>query len=368
VGVDYDPLIAKVVAAGPGRGAALRTLRAALAALQVAGLPTNAAFVQRVCDNAEFAGGRGVDTSFIERHEAELLAPAALDPGAAALAAATYARADARAARAAAAAAGEPPLPGPWAAGDAFRVNHTHRAPAEFVHAGSGAGVRGWVEFARGGALEVCAEALGPEPVRVAQAEVGDDWVRAEVGGRRVRGSWCIHRRAPPPRRRRRRCRALKLQRLRRAAACCALEPRAAAAQPSRRLAAPPQPRRLALLRSHGDEEVLDLWEGGRQHQFRRAVARRWARRGGAAASARAVASPMPGKVVQVLVAAGQAVEAGQRLCVVEAMKMEHAVVAPHSGVAEELHAFEGSQVEEGQALALVAEAAEGGAEAAAAA
>ena len=46
----------------------------------MAGLPTNADFLRRITLNAEFGGG-AVDTAFIARHEAELLAPEALDPG-----------------------------------------------------------------------------------------------------------------------------------------------------------------------------------------------------------------------------------------------------------------------------------------------
>ena len=63
----------------------------------------------------------------------------------------------------------------------------------------------------------------------------------------------------------------------------------------------------------------------------------------------------MPGRIVKVFVSQGDTVEQGDTLCVVEAMKMEHAVKAPSAGVVEELHAFEGAQVEDGQVLAVVA-------------
>jgi propionyl-CoA carboxylase alpha chain len=64
--------------------------------------------------------------------------------------------------------------------------------------------------------------------------------------------------------------------------------------------------------------------------------------------------APMPGKVVKILVAAGQAVTAGETLLVLEAMKMEHPVRAPIDGVVAELPAGEGEQVEAGQLLAVV--------------
>jgi 3-methylcrotonyl-CoA carboxylase alpha subunit len=53
----------------------------------------------------------------------------------------------------------------------------------------------------------------------------------------------------------------------------------------------------------------------------------------------------MPGKVIAVDVAEGQAVEAGQRLLVLEAMKREHALTAPFAGTVAELSAKEGQHV-----------------------
>jgi 3-methylcrotonyl-CoA carboxylase alpha subunit len=64
--------------------------------------------------------------------------------------------------------------------------------------------------------------------------------------------------------------------------------------------------------------------------------------------------SPMPGRVVSVQVAKGDQVTRGQRLVVLEAMKMEHALVAPFDGVVDELAAVVGAQVAEGLALVRV--------------
>ena len=58
------------------------------------------------------------------------------------------------------------------------------------------------------------------------------------------------------------------------------------------------------------------------------------------------IISPMPGKVIAVDVAEGQQVEAGQRLLVLEAMKMEHALTAPFAGVVTDLAAVVGGQVQ----------------------
>lgn len=63
------------------------------------------------------------------------------------------------------------------------------------------------------------------------------------------------------------------------------------------------------------------------------------------------IASPMPGKVVRVLVAAGDAVRARQPVVVVEAMKMENEVRAGRDGTVAEIHVKEGVSVEAGAAL-----------------
>ncbi|CAH0496946.1 acetyl/propionyl/methylcrotonyl-CoA carboxylase subunit alpha [Novosphingobium sp. CECT 9465] len=63
-------------------------------------------------------------------------------------------------------------------------------------------------------------------------------------------------------------------------------------------------------------------------------------------ASDGAILSPMPGKVISVDVAAGQSVAKGQKLLVLEAMKMEHALIAPFDGVVAELNAVAGAQVQ----------------------
>ncbi len=70
----------------------------------------------------------------------------------------------------------------------------------------------------------------------------------------------------------------------------------------------------------------------------------------GAAAGGRLTA-PMPGKVVSLLAKAGDTVQRGQALAVMEAMKMEHTISAPHDGVVLELLYGVGDQVAEGGEL-----------------
>ena len=76
---------------------------------------------------------------------------------------------------------------------------------------------------------------------------------------------------------------------------------------------------------------------------------------GGAAGSGplRLVA-PMPGKVVRVLVKAGDTVRARQPVVVVEAMKMENELRADRDGTVAEIHAREGASVEAGALLAVI--------------
>jgi len=75
------------------------------------------------------------------------------------------------------------------------------------------------------------------------------------------------------------------------------------------------------------------------------------------AAAAGSLASPMPGAVWKVLAAAGEKVDKGQPLLVIEAMKMEHEIVAPVSGPLEEMRVSEGDQVDAGTILAVIGEA-----------
>jgi 3-methylcrotonyl-CoA carboxylase alpha subunit len=76
----------------------------------------------------------------------------------------------------------------------------------------------------------------------------------------------------------------------------------------------------------------------------------------GADPSAGRLSAPMPGRVVQLLVAAGEAVRQGQPLIVVEAMKMEHTIAAPRDGTIEAVRYAVGDLVEEGAELIALAE------------
>ena len=71
----------------------------------------------------------------------------------------------------------------------------------------------------------------------------------------------------------------------------------------------------------------------------------------GAGESSGEIAAPMHGRLIALHVEEGRQVEEGARLAVVEAMKMEHALVAPRAGRVANLAARVGDSVEQGQRL-----------------
>jgi biotin carboxyl carrier protein len=84
---------------------------------------------------------------------------------------------------------------------------------------------------------------------------------------------------------------------------------------------------------------------------------RRWGRKdagGASGAGPQRLAAPMPGKIVRVLVRAGDAVIARQPLIVIEAMKMENELRAARDGVVAEVQAREGQSVDAGALLLVV--------------
>ena len=60
------------------------------------------------------------------------------------------------------------------------------------------------------------------------------------------------------------------------------------------------------------------------------------------------LSAPMPGKILQVLVKEGQKVEPSQPLMILEAMKMEHRIVASEDGIISSIFFSEGDQVQQG--------------------
>ncbi len=121
VSIHYDAMLAKVICHGPDRAQALRTLRRALDACQVVGLACNLDLLGRIARHPAF-DARGIDTGFIAREAATLLAPQAPPPAEILVAAALdELRVEAEQARALAAASHDPHSP--WHTRDGWWVN-----------------------------------------------------------------------------------------------------------------------------------------------------------------------------------------------------------------------------------------------------
>lgn len=75
---------------------------------------------------------------------------------------------------------------------------------------------------------------------------------------------------------------------------------------------------------------------------------------GGALAAGTRVDAPLPGNVLMVKVAVGQAVKAGDVLVIIEAMKMENEVAAPCDGTVKQVVAQKGAVVETGAPLVVL--------------
>jgi acetyl/propionyl-CoA carboxylase alpha subunit len=108
----YDPMIAKLIAHAPTREAALAELAEACDGVEVWPVKTNAGFLARCLEQPDFIAG-DVDTGFIERHLAELTAPAEPSPAALSAAADAAMVVDET----------EAPDPSPWRDLAGFRLN-----------------------------------------------------------------------------------------------------------------------------------------------------------------------------------------------------------------------------------------------------
>ena len=286
----YDPLIAKIIAWGEDRPAAIRRLRRALAETAVLGLRTNLGFLARLAAEPDFAAG-ALDTGFIEHHRAALMPPPRPAPDTA-LAAAALSRLDARAAAATAAALGSGDPYSPWAGNDGWRLDRASRQDIVFR---DNAGPRA-------------------EPRIVAATARAGGWL-LRIGERTIAAERrnAARRRAGPGARRK--------------------------AQPGHRARARrPEPWCRATARAGGSLKST-----------------RWRRRSTTTRQADRLTAPMPGRVTRLLVEPGSPVRRGQPLLTIEAMKMEHTILAPADGRVERLRFAVGDMVEEGAELVVLA-------------
>ena len=76
----------------------------------------------------------------------------------------------------------------------------------------------------------------------------------------------------------------------------------------------------------------------------------------GAAGGSKAVVTPMPCKIAQILVTPGTKVKKGTPLVILEAMKMEHVLRAPEDGVVQRVNFSVGAMAEEGKMVVVFEE------------
>ena len=121
--------------------------------------------------------------------------------------------------------------------------------------------------------------------------------------------------------------------------------------------AAGPQPEVAAIAPAHASEariiaagDEIIVWHRRRQTRMRWTERKTGTR--GADATDGALRAPMPGRLTKVLVQTGDQVARGDRMAIVEAMKMEHVLHAPADSVVVGLPRAEGEQVEMGAVIA----------------
>jgi 3-methylcrotonyl-CoA carboxylase alpha subunit len=135
VSIYYDPMIAKLIVHDADRPRALARLREALADTEIVGPKSNVEFLEKLVRHPVVLEGR-IDTSYLDKHLDEVL-PAAIDPDALHLAAATTAALlfDEAATHVAAVRSGDPHSP--WASADGWRLGHAGQRLLSFLHRGT---------------------------------------------------------------------------------------------------------------------------------------------------------------------------------------------------------------------------------------
>jgi acetyl-CoA carboxylase biotin carboxylase subunit len=282
ISIYYDPLVAKISAYGPDRAQALRRLERALGRTTLFGVRNNIAYLRRILLHPAFVAGE-TNTAFLERYALELAALVAHEGGPTTLESAVLACALQRNAD------------GTAHALSGWRNNRNRPlierfAPLEIV-SGSGHSLRTpsiEVQLLPGAGQTFTATIIDGERIQTANVTV------AEREG------------------------------------------------PDLTLIVDGLRRRVTAMEATPGEWWAQAIEG-------ETAILRWVsplpEPDARARSGDSLAAPMPGQVIALLVAEGQAVRAGDPLVILEAMKMEHTIRAPHDGVVVAIHARPGTQV-----------------------
>jgi 3-methylcrotonyl-CoA carboxylase alpha subunit len=268
VEVHYDPMIAKLVAAGPDRPAAIARLRRALARTALCGPRSNLVLLRRILAHPDFEAG-AMDTGYLDRHLADVLAPPRPLGPAGLLAVATYALDRLAPPQA-------PAVADPWAAADAWQSGGLGGVTLGLACPGFQR-----LRAQRAGELVTLTGGAGRWQARVSRGE--HDAVAVHGPGLVQEVTLVGH-----------------------------------------------GPRLVVTEEDSHEVELVDAWPF----------------ESGAAEADVHPVSPLPGRVVALHVAEGQAVTAGMPLAVIEGMKMQHTVRATRDGRVGRLRVAEGEQVE----------------------
>ncbi|MDQ0869848.1 acetyl-CoA/propionyl-CoA carboxylase biotin carboxyl carrier protein [Arthrobacter sp. V1I9] len=299
----YDPMMSKLIAWGGNRAAALATLDAALAGYTALGLDTNVEYLRLLINDPDVGAGR-LDTGLIERKLPDLSFRRVADSELVAAALLAVAAEEQN---------NTPLPPGPWHARNGWRLG-------------------------------------APAPRRVSLGTPDGGVATVRISGAAAGGTVLVAVDSGP-------ARPARLEFLSPRAAVLTLDGRAttyAVAQVFRGPAAPAYDSPVS-----GVPAELFLGNGGwscrlevltRESRLERVLAAIHREEG---AADPAVRSPMPGTVVSVPVSDGEAVVAGQVLVSVEAMKMEHQLLAPLDGTVH-LSIRPGDLVKADQVLATI--------------
>jgi 3-methylcrotonyl-CoA carboxylase alpha subunit len=287
ISIHYDPMLAKLIVWGADRDAAIRRFQSALAETQVAGFKTNVGFLARLAGHPAFKAA-DLDTRFIERHEADLLAVAQpASEKAFALATLGLLLNRVEEARQAALASGDPWSP--WAHSNGWRLNDEARTELRLRDLSISGESEKLIEviYRRGGGWRI---ALAGGAAVEAQGELASDGkLSGMVGDEKASAVW---------------------------------------------------------VRS-GSE--IDLFTNDGSRRF--AIVDRLHAADDAEIPGGRLVAPMPGRVISLLVEPGAHVEANEPVIVLEAMKMEHTLRAPSRGTVAAFRFAAGEQVDEGAEL-----------------
>ena len=288
----YDPLIAKLVVWDDDRAKAVRRLSRALAGLHVVGPVTNRDFLLGIARHRAFADA-ALDTGFIDRHLAELV-PGTAPATDGTLALAALAVLAGRRADAVARSRNSRDRCSPWGRGDGWRLNGPAVAEIVFVDPGrerdgGRVTVTATARPPSGGLPAFDVDLPGGPAVAAGELEEGER-LRADLDGVRT------------------------------------------------------------VVSAYRSEDEIWIVDGD-------GYVRRLRLDNPAAAAEVAeyvdpvVAAPLPGRVCALLAGRGDRVAKGAGLAVIEAMKMEHTILAPADGIVGTVHVAAGDLVEEGATL-----------------